>query len=192
MDVSEREAQLQAQCQVYQPLSSAQIRLLRVHSSADPYSEILCDLFAVDLNTKSGATVVGSSVKVRYEALSYTWGDPQPSSTIQMDGLPYWVSANLFEGLQRLRLPDQDRVLWIDAVCINQKNLTEKSAQVGLMFSIYLKAHRVVVWLGLATYDDAALFARFDANWDGRSDVAMAFSDAKARKAASALLEKKP
>ncbi|PVI01551.1 HET-domain-containing protein, partial [Periconia macrospinosa] len=148
--VSEREAQIEAQGQVYQPLGSAQIRLLRLHSSANAQSQILCDLFTVDLK-KSGITVAGSSVKVRYEALSYTWGNPEPSSMIQVNGVPFWVSANLFEGLQELRELAEDRILWIDAVCINQKDLSEKSAQVGLMFSIYLRAYRVVVWLGLPT-----------------------------------------
>ncbi|KAH8588239.1 heterokaryon incompatibility protein-domain-containing protein [Bisporella sp. PMI_857] len=189
IDVSEREAQLKAQCQVYQPLGPAQTRLLRVHSSANPQSQILCDLFTVDLK-KSGATVAGSSVKARYEALSYTWGDhPQPSSMIQVNGLPFWVSANLFEGLQELRHLGQDRVLWIDAVCINQKDLSEKSAQVGLMFSIYLKAHRVVVWLGLPTGNDAELFALFNAHGTKGSNR-KAFFDAKAaRKAASELIK---
>jgi hypothetical protein len=47
-----------------------------------------------------------------------------------------------------LRLPKSTRIVWTDAICINQKDNEEKSYQVPLMGSIYSLARRVVVWMG--------------------------------------------
>jgi Heterokaryon incompatibility protein (HET) len=54
----------------------------------------------------------------RYEALSYAWGDPKPSHTIVCCGERFNVSENLYFALQHLRYKDQQRLLWIDAICI--------------------------------------------------------------------------
>lgn len=56
--------------------------------------------------------------------------------------------ANLREALERLRDPVLERVIWIDAICINQGDTEEKSRQVQVMSMVYAKAIRVVVWLG--------------------------------------------
>jgi hypothetical protein len=39
-------------------------------------------------------------------------------------------------------------MLWVDAICIDQTDASEKSYQVGLMARIYMQAHQVIVWLG--------------------------------------------
>jgi Heterokaryon incompatibility protein (HET) len=39
-------------------------------------------------------------------------------------------------------------VLWIDQICINQKNALERSQQVNIMGCIYRQAQQVVMWLG--------------------------------------------
>jgi len=56
--------------------------------------------------------------------------------------------ANLREALERLRDPVLERVIWIDAIYINQGDTEEKSRQVQVMSMVYAKAIRVVVWLG--------------------------------------------
>jgi hypothetical protein len=38
--------------------------------------------------------------------------------------------------------------LWIDAICINQKDTAERNEQVKQMGKIYKFAERVIVWLG--------------------------------------------
>jgi hypothetical protein len=48
----------------------------------------------------------------------------------------------------RLRDPDLPRVMWIDAVCINQNDLEERGDQVQIMALIYAYAAKVTVWLG--------------------------------------------
>ncbi|KAL1646498.1 hypothetical protein SLS61_007860 [Didymella pomorum] len=43
--------------------------------------------------------------------------------------------------------------IWVDAICINQGDRTEKSQQVSLMRDIYERASRTVVWLGEKHYN---------------------------------------
>jgi hypothetical protein len=50
-------------------------------------------------------------------------------------------------------LDNEERVLWVDAVCINQNDFQERNHQVMQMGQIYSKAERVVVWLGESNED---------------------------------------
>jgi hypothetical protein len=93
-----------------------------------------------------------------FEALSYTWGVVEFTSTITCDGSPMPVTQNLYEALTYLRQPDQERIVWIDAICINQTNNLERTQQVGIMKDIYKKAMHVVIWLGKETAEDADAF----------------------------------
>ncbi|KAI1371174.1 HET-domain-containing protein [Hypoxylon crocopeplum] len=83
----------------------------------------------------------------KYNALSYCWGDPTPGSPIEIDGRLILVSKNLETALRNLELELRD-LLWVDAICINQNDLVEKTHQVGRMDRIYSQAHRTIVWLG--------------------------------------------
>ncbi len=58
------------------------------------------------------------------------------------------MKKNLADVLRRLRHQTKSRILWTDAVCINQQDHHEKAHQVGFMFQIYSHANRVLVWLG--------------------------------------------
>ncbi|KAH7095503.1 heterokaryon incompatibility protein-domain-containing protein [Paraphoma chrysanthemicola] len=88
---------------------------------------------------------------IEYEALSYTWGGSEKPKSITLNGKHMAVTENLFRALRHLREPEQDRILWIDALCINQKNVEERGHQVRQMPVIYRNALRVIIWLGLAT-----------------------------------------
>jgi hypothetical protein len=66
------------------------------------------------------------------------------------------VTENLYSALLRLQDDFCPRVLWIDAICINQSNEKEKEQQIPLMAEIYAKARSVIVWLGEAA-DDSEL-----------------------------------
>jgi hypothetical protein len=85
-----------------------------------------------------------------YEALSYAWGELTDTHDIIINAgfnrLP--LTANLHDALQRLRNPHLQRILWIDAICINQDNAAEKSKQIGKMPVIFANAIHVIVWLG--------------------------------------------
>ena len=63
------------------------------------------------------------------------------------------VTNNLHTALHHLRQHDQDRILWIDAICINQNNVRERSDQVSRIGDIFRYAKRVIVWLGKATIE---------------------------------------
>jgi hypothetical protein len=109
-----------------------------------------------------------------YEGLSYTWGVVEFTSTIMCDGSPLPVTQNLYDALKYLRQPDKERIMWIDAICINQKNDAERSRQVGIMKDIYKKAMHVVIWLGKETAEDADAFAllnRFGKLFKGKGMV---------------------
>lgn len=130
------------------PLSTTQssrtTRLLRVlpGSGTDP---IQCDLEVIDLD-----------IAPPFEALSYVWGTPLPPGYITIRGQTKSVTPNLGAALRRLRLRDRERVVWIDALCINQEDLDERSHQVLLMKDVFSLAWRVVIWLG---EDDEGLAA---------------------------------
>lgn len=85
-----------------------------------------------------------------YHALSYTWGDPTKTKAILVDGAVVQVTSNLEEFLRYRRrdLDDKIGTLWIDALCINQKDNSEKNTQLLLMRQIYEKANSTLVWLG--------------------------------------------
>ncbi|KAI0471591.1 heterokaryon incompatibility protein-domain-containing protein [Xylariaceae sp. FL0804] len=119
------------------------IRLLRLLPGTGK-SPIACELVAVSHETQASAD------PVLYEALSYTWG-PNIPHTIRCADASLTISENLWLALQTLRHRDTPRVLWVDAVCINQQDNEEKGKQVARMRSIYEHAAGVVVWLGEAT-----------------------------------------
>lgn len=90
--------------------------------------------------------------QTRYEALSYTWatedGDASLSQEIYCDGSIIRITKSCEAALQGLREEDNDRILWVDAICINQQDIKERGLQVGMMGDVYSKAARVLVWLG--------------------------------------------
>jgi hypothetical protein len=83
-----------------------------------------------------------------YEALSYVWGSPEVTKVINLDGVELPVRENLYCALDHLRLENKTRILWIDALCINQIDEKERNHQVAQMGTIYQSAERVVAWLG--------------------------------------------
>lgn len=49
---------------------------------------------------------------------------------------------------------NSSRTLWIDAICIDQRNLEERNKQVLHMKSLFQNASCVLMWLGTANRDD--------------------------------------
>ena len=93
---------------------------------------------------------------LRFETISYVWGDPTRSGRLVVikDGLSLptgsylAVPVNTEAALRRVRLLDKPRTIWIDAVSINQDDLTERSQQVAMMGQIYAGSTRNLVYLG--------------------------------------------
>ncbi|KAI8941553.1 hypothetical protein NX059_002768 [Plenodomus lindquistii] len=97
----------------------------------------------------------GASKQLLYEAVSYAWNDEGPLVPLEIHGSAsfgtVWIRPNVETMLRYLRLPDQQRCLWIDAVCINQEDADEHAIQVAHMGEIYSQAQTVVIWLGPPT-----------------------------------------
>ena len=128
----------------YERLQSTEIRLLRLHSSsglglAKPLSGSLKTIRLQDDN---------SSVTTEFEALSYFWGNEEADRTLSIDNTLFSIKPNLESALRELSKGKVERLLWIDAICINQADLNERNEQVRMMSSIYRQAARVVIWIG--------------------------------------------
>jgi len=116
------------------------IRLVKLHPARTADADIVLDL------------ITNEDSQLAYEAVSWCWGKGGWSSSIRVrcnsGDKCLKVSANLESALRHLRLTDTFRILWIDAININQSDSSEKSRQVPMMSEIYGKAQRVCVWLG--------------------------------------------
>jgi hypothetical protein len=112
---------------------------------------------------------------IPYAALSYTWGNPfgvfhsqkdrdtAPRTDIPIicDGKVLEIGENLYRFLCRWRqalgvsqqssMPEDAQPpeeFWIDAICINQQDVEERSSQVSIMGDTYTKSAKTCVWLG--------------------------------------------
>ncbi|KAK7723285.1 hypothetical protein SLS63_008938 [Diaporthe eres] len=89
-----------------------------------------------------------------YTALSYAWGDGVAAGTIRVGrddrlGSALGVTDNLLRFLRvQSHMITEPKLFWIDAICINQRDILERNHQVGLMKLIYINADDVHVWLG--------------------------------------------
>jgi hypothetical protein len=99
----------------------------------------------------------------RYTALSYVWGDHTDTVAIQVCGKELSVTRNLFKFLEChrdtfLRNRSTEPLFWIDAICIDQSNIGERSRQVESMAEVYKKAQNVLIWLGEENEDTSIAF----------------------------------
>ena len=104
-----------------------------------------------------------------YDAVSYVWGEPVFSHTLLVldkarcreDASQFAITLAVDEMLRRFRQRANLCVLnlWVDAICLNQKDRQEIQAQVFRMGSIYSEARKVRVWLGPEADDAAAAFS---------------------------------
>jgi hypothetical protein len=84
-----------------------------------------------------------------YESLSFAWGSVgrAGSNVVLIDNCYINITENLYDALVDLRGENEARIMWVDAICINQDDVEERSSQVQLMKHIYSNA-KTVVWLG--------------------------------------------
>ncbi|KAI0170355.1 heterokaryon incompatibility protein-domain-containing protein [Pestalotiopsis sp. NC0098] len=147
---------------VYEPLvhGEAQVRFLTLHQGQFD-EDIQCSLHTASLTTKP-----------QYEALSYVWGNAGETLPVIVDGHEKQVTTNLEAALRHLRWQEKPRILWIDAICINQNDIEEKSAQVPMMGEVYRQAKSVIVWLGhgLSNVENAIKWANQHASKQAEDD----------------------
>jgi hypothetical protein len=127
----------------YQPLPAKSIRVIKLLPSRRPTDPLKCTIQDLLLHPVASQP---------YEAISYVWGESTRKHPLDCDDKEFLVTKNCHEALVNLRRRFVPRTLWIDALCINQggtdEAITERNAQVAMMGEIYLKAARVLIWLG--------------------------------------------
>lgn len=132
------------------PLPLGSIRLLQLLPDRESSKLLRCKLLV--------CTLLRSDGRARpYEALSYVWGseegrmqsvfitNDQKDNQTDFQELP--IRENLYAALLHLQDPELPRLLWVDAICIDQSHSKEKAEQILLMAEVYAKASRVIVWL---------------------------------------------
>jgi hypothetical protein len=139
--------QEEACARLYCPINPWQTRLLHLDASAFD-TELSASLNVVDIIHLSGAVLHEKQQRVRFAALSYTWGAAVFPRSIKINNIAYPITENLFAFIQRHRSTQEPCYLWVDALCINQFDLGEKATQVSQMLAIFERAHTVIVWLG--------------------------------------------
>ncbi|KAF2023447.1 hypothetical protein EK21DRAFT_94916 [Setomelanomma holmii] len=84
-----------------------------------------------------------------YVALSYVWGKRSPDDPVlRLDGRPLQIGTSLWQALEELTTHVGTMRLWVDQICIDQNNKTDREQQVQLMSRIYAQAQHVIGWLG--------------------------------------------
>lgn len=126
------------------PPGSRSIRVLDVHGSSPS------DYDGGPIPTS--LRVAGLDQQLDFTALSYVWGPKATGShLIACNGVTLAVTESCYAALKHLKRKLAAFTIWIDAICINQKDDTERSHQVTLMGDIYSHASTVYVWLGEGT-----------------------------------------
>ncbi|KAF2967756.1 hypothetical protein GQX73_g5838 [Xylaria multiplex] len=84
-----------------------------------------------------------------FVALSYVWGSKaDPPDLLLCNGCKIEITSNCKDALQAVQRSQGPVTIWVDAICINQKDNTEKASQIPNMEDIYTWARMVYVWLG--------------------------------------------
>ncbi|KAI0840942.1 hypothetical protein F5Y06DRAFT_233735 [Hypoxylon sp. FL0890] len=122
----------------YRQLDETEVRLLRILPGTGPIECIIHQMPLAEV--------------ICFYALSYVWGDATEKETIILEGQPFHITKNLYEALYQFRQRPYDighpkDYFWVDAICINQEDVDERSRQVSRMMDIYHAGH-VVIWLG--------------------------------------------
>ncbi len=156
----------------YMPLKDSQtMRVLRVHRSLRGDAPISCDLLQVPLGDDGPF----------YDAISYRWeenaGAATKSETILINGFGFDVYPNVLAILKDVRSPIVSRCIWIDSICINQGDTSEKEVQVALMRHIYAGSTKVMIHLSGSRPTPTSMWSEFlglFSNDETASDVATA------------------
>ncbi|KAI8932229.1 hypothetical protein NX059_011108 [Plenodomus lindquistii] len=120
---------------MYSSLKQGDVRLLHIHSFEDTANGLQVSLEHVPISAAQSGS---------YATLSYTWGSMEAVVPILVDGGILHIRPNLAEILQILQ-GLQVKYFWIDAICVNQADVVERSAQVNRMRAIHAGAQRVLI-----------------------------------------------
>ncbi|KAF5556425.1 heterokaryon incompatibility 6 OR allele [Fusarium napiforme] len=124
---------------IYAPLPSpSYIRVLLIQPGVNE-DDLVASFELLDLN----------AANIRFEAISYQWSEGGSQKTpMRLGGEKIFINTYLRDILLRLRLEQHIRVIWADALCINQSDHAERLQQVNIMQRIYSQAFRVIGFVG--------------------------------------------
>lgn len=152
----------------YKPLDPEAKRAIRV---LEVRPDLYDGMIACDLEH--------TTTKDAYSALSYTWGSStEAKDVILLNGYEFPIRRNLHAFLEHARKNHAGKVLWVDAICINQDDIEEKNRQVKMMSRIYSETKEVLVWLGPRTEYVGHAIRRMQA-YEDMSDTEMALSSSR-------------
>ncbi|KAH7131235.1 heterokaryon incompatibility protein-domain-containing protein, partial [Dactylonectria macrodidyma] len=140
----------------YEPLQAEDaIRLISLDPAADDTTPPSCSIIQRQHSTQN----------FKYHAVSYAWGKREFSRTLEIrcDGDTSYlrITHNVDALLRRLRRRKKRRYLWVDAICLDQNDETEKTQQIPVMGRIFEEATMVHIWLGHEDDMTAKIFAVF-------------------------------
>ncbi|KAF2436947.1 HET-domain-containing protein [Tothia fuscella] len=147
-----------------------------------PLDPLNSEIRLLEFNSNGSYNLITASLHsaLPYSALSYVWGDASITESIVLDGVSFPVTTNLAAALQHARshwvahYPTRnptDFKLWVDAICINQKDIPERNKQVQRMADIYSSADLVIAWLGQSTPEIILAFELFEIIWKETCDL---------------------
>jgi hypothetical protein len=134
----------------HRPLSGPDdFRCLLLKSAKDKDAIIQCELYHL-----------GTDTPAFYDAVSYCWEGQTPTEPILCDNQIFLVTANCMALLKHLRRRWVGRLLWVDAICIDQtkEREQERNQQLQIMGQIYSRATNVLIWLGPSTPESRLAF----------------------------------
>jgi hypothetical protein len=100
---------------------------------------------------------------VPYEAISYAWESREKPHSIRIRNIgDVRITKSLFDILRHFRYVHRSRIRWVDAICIDQRNVSEKNLQVAKMADIFSASTTVLIWLGAGEETDALAFATME------------------------------
>jgi hypothetical protein len=110
----------------------------------------LLNLFPASGQSALRAALVYTSLDnpLPYETISYCWGKTRARGNIWLNETSFDVPASSLKALRCVRKSGETRLIWIDAICINQDDIGERGSQVSLIAWIYQNSRLNLVYLG--------------------------------------------
>jgi hypothetical protein len=135
---------------LYDSLHRGHFRLLKLINRPEDTLQISCELRPFRMEDAPDYTALSYTWGAATNARAASYGPRPPMREIICNGRVLDVTENLFDFLLMARQNSQlvDRYFWIDAVCINQQDMTERSSHVKDMAQVYSLASLVLIWLG--------------------------------------------
>jgi hypothetical protein len=124
-------------CQTMSSASEKFYRSLDSHENEIRLLQVNPGIADEPLQCRLEHVTLSGDTSPQYETVSCVWGDKTRRGTNYVNSHSMDVHKSAELAVRRMRLPNRSRTLWIDAICIDQDSITERSQQVSIMHRIY-------------------------------------------------------